>query len=145
MRQRYDNAAKFVTLGYPKPFTEHILEYPDLIVIEELSTEQITLKTHHTDSTLKVQFLVPEGIMQESPFFQEYVQEAEARGLERGQKVGTINSILTLLSDQFQSEAVQALKPRLETVEDLERLKELLRAAHRAQSLEAFMQNLQNS
>ena len=88
---------------------------------------------------------LPEGIMQESPFFQEYVQEAEARGLERGQRVGTINSILTLLNDQFQSEAVQALKPRLETIENLERLKELLRAAHRAQSLEAFMRNLQNS
>ena len=295
MRQRYDNAAKFVTLGYPKPFTEHILEYPDLIVLEELATEQITLKTHYTDSTLKVQFpdeiailhneiqthdshepmqfrfagysgflirehqmnvycsvlylhpraglsdpgfyayrrhgceykhqyrvvrlieiegqsilelqepgllpltplmkppsemspvrwlekcveatvvsgvgsedirlllaalgifgsliyekqlieeRLPEGIMQESPFFQEYVQEAEARGLERGEKIGTINSILALLSDQFQSEAVQALKPTLETIEDLERLKELLRAAPRAQSLEAFTQDMQKS
>ena len=296
MRQRYDNAAKFVTLGYSKPFTEHILEYPDLIVLEELATEQITLKTHYTDSTLKVQFpdevailhneiqthdsrepmqfrfagysgflirehqlnvycsvlylhpraglndpgfyayrrhgceyrhqyrvvrlieiegqsilelqepgllpltplmkppsemsavrwlekcveatavsgvesedvrlllaalgifgsliyekqlieeRLPEGIMQESPFFQEYVQQAEERGLERGlergRKTGTIDSILTLLSDQFQLEAVQALKPRLETIEDLERLKELLRAAPRAQSLEAFTENL---
>ena len=79
--------------------------------------------------------------MQESPFFQEYVQQAE----ERGRKTGTIDSILTLLSDQFQSEAVQALKPRLETIEDVERLKELSRAAHRAQSLEAFRQNLQKS
>ena len=295
MRQRYDNAAKFVTLGYPKPFTEHILEYPDLIVLEELATEQITLKTHYTDSTLKVQFpdeiailhneiqthdsrepmqfrfagysgflirehqmnvycsvlylhpraglsdpgfyayrrhgceyrhqyrvvrlieiegqsilelqepgllpltplmkppsemsavrwlekcveatsvsgvgledvrlllaalgifgsliyekqlieeRLPEGIMQESPFFQEYVQEAEARGLERGRRTGTIDSILTLLSDRFQPEAVQALKLRLETIEDLERLKELLRAAPRAQSLEAFTQDMQKS
>lgn len=56
MRQRYDNVAKFVTLGYSKSFTEHILEYPNLIVLEELATEQVTLKTHHTDSTLKVQF-----------------------------------------------------------------------------------------
>ena len=292
MRQRYDSAAKFVTLGYPKPFAEHILEYPNLIVLEELATEQITFRTHHTDSTLKVEFpdeiailhneiqaydsrepmpfrfagyngflirqhqlnvycsvlylhpraglndpgfyayrrhgceyrhqyrvfrlieiegqsivelqepgllpltplmkppsemsavrwlekcveatavsgvgsedvrlllaalgifgsliyekqlieeRLPEGIMQESPFFQEYVQQAEARGLERGQKTGTIDSILTLLSDQFQPEAVQALKPRLETIEDLERLKELLRAVPRVQSLEAFTQNL---
>ena len=295
MRQRYDNAAKFVTLGYPKPFTEHILEYPALIVLEELATEQITLKTHYTDSTLKVQFpdevailhneiqthdsrepmpfrfaayngflirehqmnvycsvlylhpraglndpgfyaysghgceykhtyrvirlieidgesilelqepgllpltplmkppsemsavrwlekcveatvvsgvgsedirlllaalgifgsliyekqlieeRLPEGIMQESPFFQEYVQEAEARGLERGRRTGTIDSILTLLSDRFQPEAVQALKLRLETIEDLERLKELLRAAPRAQSLEVFTQDMQKS
>ena len=298
MRQRYDNAAKFVTAGYPKAFAEHILEYPNLIVLEELATEQVTLKTHYTDSTLKVPFpdevailhnevqaydsrepmpfrfagyngflirehqlnvycsvlylhpraglddpgfyayrrhgceyrhqyrvvrlieiegqsilelqepgllpltplmkppsgmsevqwfekcvdataasnvgsedvnlllaalgifgglvydkqlveeRLPEGIMQESPFFQEYIQEAEARGLERGlergQRAGTIDSILTLLSDQFQPEAVQALKPRLETIEDLERLKELLRSAPRVQSLEAFTENLQN-
>jgi hypothetical protein len=78
--------------------------------------------------------------MQESPFFQEYIQKAEARG----QRQGTVNSILTLLSDQFQPEAVQALKPRLETIEDLERLKELLRSAPRVQSLEAFTENLQN-
>ena len=56
MRQWYDNAAKFVTAGYPEPFTGHILGYPNLIVLEELATEQVTLKTHHTDSTLKVQF-----------------------------------------------------------------------------------------
>ncbi len=299
MRQRYDSAAKFVTLGYPKPFAEHILEYPNFVVLEALATEQITLKTHHTDSTLKVRFpdeiailhneiqsynsrepmpfrfagyngflirehqmnvycsvlylhpraglddpgfyaysgygceykhtyrvvrlveidgesilelqepgllpltplmkppagmseirwldrcidttavsgvssedldlllaalgifgglvynkqlideRLPEGIMQESPFFQAHLQEAEERGLERGlergQKMGTINSILTLLSDQFQPEAVQALKPRLETIEDLERLKELLRIVPRTQSLEAFTQNLQES
>ena len=36
MRQRYDNAAKFVTAGYPEPFTGHILGYPNLIVLEEL-------------------------------------------------------------------------------------------------------------
>ena len=295
MRQRYDNVAKFVTLGYPKPFTEHILAYPNLIVLEELATEQVTLKTHHTDSTLKVQFgdeiailhnevqaydsrepmqfrmagyngflvrehqmnvycsvlylhpraglsdpgvyayaghhceyqhkyrvvrlieiegqsilelqepgllpltplmkrpsgmsavrwlekcvdatavsgvgsedldlllaalsifgglvydkqlideRLPEGIMQESPFFREHLKEAEERGLERGQKEGTINSILTLLGDQFQPEAVQALKPTLETIDDLERLKQLLRAVPRAQSLEAFTQNLRES
>jgi len=297
MRQRYDNVAKFVALGYPKPFTEHILEYPNLVVLEELATEQVTLKTHYTDSTLKVQladeiailhnevqaydsrepmpfrfagysgFLIrehqmnvycsvlylhpraglndpgfyayaghdceykhkyrvvrlieiegqsilelqepgllpltplmkrpsgmsevrwlekcvdatttsgvgaedldlllaalgifgglvydrqliderlPEGIMQESPFFREHLQEAEQRGLERGlergQKEGTINSILTLLGDQFQPEAVQALKPTLETIDDLEHLKQLLRAVPRVQSLEAFIQNLQ--
>ena len=83
--------------------------------------------------------------MQESPFFQEYMKEAEEHGLERGQKQGSINSILTLLSDQFQPEAVQALKPKLETIDDLERLGELLRTVPRLQSLEAFTQNLQES
>lgn len=95
--------------------------------------------------------------MQGSPFFREHLQEAEEhqfergfeygfeRAFERGLRVGTIDSILTLLSDRFQPEAVQALKPRLETIENLERLKELLRAAPRAQSLEVFIQDLQKS
>ena len=95
--------------------------------------------------------------MQEVPFFREYLQEVKERqfergfeygferAFERGRRIGTIDSILTLLSDRFQPEAVQALKPRLETIENLERLKELLRAAPRAQSLEAFTQDMQKS
>ena len=91
--------------------------------------------------------------MPESPFFREHSQEAEtlgfaigfAIGFVHGERKSTINAILTLLNDQFQAEAVQALKPKLETIEDLERLKELLRAVPRTQSLEAFTQNLQES
>ena len=92
---------------------------------------------------------LPEGIMQESPFFREYLQEAEERGLERGlergQREGTINSILALLRRQFQSDAVQSLKPTLETIDDLEQLEQLLLAAPDTQSLEAFTQNLRKS
>jgi len=49
---------------------------------------------------------------------------------------------LTLLSDQFQSNAVQALRPALETIDDVERLKQLLRAVPKAANLEAFMEIL---
>lgn len=80
--------------------------------------------------------------------------EAEERGLERGikqgreegreegERNGTIASILTLLGIRFQSDAVQALKPTLDTIDDLSRLKELLIAASDAQSVEAFTQIL---
>lgn len=90
--------------------------------------------------------LLPEGIVQESPFFKEYIQEAEARGMEqglqRGQREGAIDLILALLGDRFQSDAVQVLKPTLETIDDFDRLKQLLRAVPKTQSLEAFMETL---
>ncbi|MYB95675.1 hypothetical protein F4054_04830 [Candidatus Poribacteria bacterium] len=56
MRQRYDNVTKFVTTEYAEPFVELILKYPNATVLENLATEQITLKARETDSTLKVQF-----------------------------------------------------------------------------------------
>ena len=113
MRQRYDNVAKFVTTEYAEPFVELIL-------------------------------------MQESPFFREYIQEAEERamerglerGLERGQKKCAIDLILELLSEQFQSEVIQTLKPDLERIDDLDRLKQLLRAVPKTPSLEAFTKSV---
>ncbi len=52
MRQDYDN----ITTDNPKPFTELILGYQNVTVLENLTTEQITLKSSVTDSTLRVQF-----------------------------------------------------------------------------------------
>ncbi len=56
MNQDYDNITKFITTDNPKPFTEFILGYKNVTVLENLTTEQITLKSSVTDSTLKVQF-----------------------------------------------------------------------------------------
>ena len=84
--------------------------------------------------------------MRESSVVQSYMEEAKTQGREEGREEGheegTIESILTLLGTRFQSDAVQALKPALETIDDLSRLKQLLIAASRAQSLEAFTQTL---
>jgi predicted transposase YdaD len=68
--------------------------------------------------------------------------QGREEGREEGERNGTIESILTLLGVRFQSDAVQALKPALETIDDLQRLKRLLIAAPHAQSLEAFTQTL---
>ncbi len=117
------------------------------------------------------QFL-PEGIMQESPFFQHVIQEATTKakkeaykegmkqgmeqgmeqgieqgmeqGMEQGEKKGTIQSIIALLERQFQPDAVQVLEPTLEGIDDLQRLRELLLAASQVNSLETFMQFLTN-
>jgi hypothetical protein len=81
---------------------------------------------------------IPEGIMHEFPLIQKFVDEAEARG----ERKATIESILALLSTRFNPDAVQILRPALETVDDLSRLKESLLVAPYAESLEAFMQTL---
>ncbi len=81
--------------------------------------------------------------MKESPFFRIYLEEAEERGLEQGERKCAIESILALLGAQFQPEAVQTLKPALESIDDLQHLKQLLLAAPHVQTLEAFMQTVQ--
>jgi exoribonuclease II len=61
---------------------------------------------------------------------------------EEGERKSIIESILTFLGARFDPDAVQTLKPTLETIDDLPRLKELLIAASHAQSVEAFTQTL---
>ena len=278
MAQYYDNAVKYVMLGYSQEFAEFMVGHPDIKVLENLETEQPTIKSHQNDSTLKVQldnetvifhtevqtddsrkpmwsrlagyngFLIhqhempvycnvlylhpnagrndkgfyaykgmgyeyvlrykvirlieidgqsilekqvpallpftplmkpssgivfepeliyerlPEGIMQESPFIQyclekfsaEATQEAykqgkkqgekkgEEKGEKKGEKKGTIQSIISLLETQFQPDAVKVLEPTLESINDMQRLRELLLAAPRVDTLETFMQYMSN-
>ena len=53
-----------------------------------------------------------------------------------------IENILALLELRFQAEAVDALKPLLQNITDLQRLEELLLATAQVQSLDAFAQML---
>ncbi len=55
MPQHYDNAVKYVMLGYSQEFAEFMVGHSDIKVLETLETEQPTIKTHQNDSTLKVQ------------------------------------------------------------------------------------------
>ena len=64
------------------------------------------------------------------------------QGLEQGIKKGAIEVILAFLAARFQPGAVSALKPLLETIDDLDHLKQLGSAAAQVQSLEAFLQTL---
>ena len=97
---------------------------------------------------------IPEGIMHEFPLIQEFVDEATAKGieqgreqgieqgLERGERKGIIESILALLGTRFPPNTVQILKPNLETIDDLPRLKELLIVASHVENFEEFAQTL---
>ena len=72
----------------------------------------------------------------------EGIKQGIEQGIERGERNGTIESILTFLASRFHSDAVQTLKPALEAIDDLQRLKELQLAAYNAQSVEAFTKTL---
>ena len=60
------------------------------------------------------------------------------QGIERGARESTIEGILEALEIQFSESGVQTLKPMLESIEELQRLKDLRRAAMQVNSLDAF-------
>ena len=86
-----------------------------------------------------------EGIMdliRESSLFQSLTQQsrAEAReqGLEQGREEGLQESILDVLEIRFDLRATDPLSARIAAIDDLQRLKQLHRAAVQVSSLEAF-------
>ena len=78
--------------------------------------------------------LVPEELMRESKTYQ-YLREQIL-------KETTIENTLALLADQFQAEAVNALTPALQRVNDLQKLKQLHLAAAKVPNIETFEQML---
>ena len=68
--------------------------------------------------------------MQESQFYQLIIRET------------TIENTLALLEDQFLPETISLLKPALLKINDIQRLKQILRAARRVDNLEAFSEML---
>ena len=78
--------------------------------------------------------LIPEELMQESKTYQLQVEKITRQN--------TIENTLDLLEDRFQAEAVHALTPVLNSINDLQRLKQLHLAAAKVQSIGAFKQLL---
>ena len=66
----------------------------------------------------------------------------ESKGYQLMLRETTIEHIIALLEQQFHTEAVRALTPMLQNIDDLERLKELLLAAPRVPNIETFTQKL---
>ena len=91
--------------------------------------------------------------MQESTLVQ-YIAEkatAEARqqgiqqGIQQGVKTRALEDILEVLAFRLDAHAAQRFKPALYTIDDLQRLKGLLRAALSAENPEDFQQALDSS
>ena len=85
--------------------------------------------------------------MRESPFYERVLQQGVAQGVEQGIEQGarqtSIESTLTLLTRRFPDADVPGLKPRLEAIEDLERLKALNLEAFFAEDFQTFQDQVE--
>ena len=77
--------------------------------------------------------------MQESPFYELVMQ----RGIEQGARETTIENMLTVLGARFLNADVNAVKPRLEVIADLNRLKQLNLEASLVSDFETFQRGLE--
>ena len=85
--------------------------------------------------------LSQEGIMdliRESSFAQLLTQQAREQGLEQGGRERAIEYLLDVLEIRFGLAGVEPLAARIRSIGDLQRLKQLHRAAIQVPSLEAF-------
>ena len=89
------------------------------------------------------------GIVHDSEWFKRFMQEEFMQESKTYQYLynkilteAAIKHILAILESRFQTEAVDALKPSLQDITDLQRLEELLLATAQVQSLDAFAQML---
>ena len=98
------------------------------------------------DPRLINRILLQEGlmdaIMRESSFAQYIKQLGIEQGIEQGERRSTIEAILEVLEIRFDLSEAHPLSSRIAATDDLQRLKQLLRAAVQVSSLEAFEQAL---
>ena len=72
----------------------------------------------------------------------EYYQQGIQQGTEQGARQSTIRGLFAVLEFRFDGRAVQALRPALESIQDLQRLEQLHNEALRAETFEAFAHTL---
>ena len=81
---------------------------------------------------------IPEELMQEFPFEQHRREKFIAEGITQGAKEATRKSLLAVLNAKFHVEAVRAIDPALQDIDDLGRLEQLHLTAVKAENLETF-------
>ena len=86
--------------------------------------------------------IIPEEILMQSEVVQYFKEQGIQQGIQQGARESIIEGILESLEFKFSPRGVQDLKPMLENVENLQRLKELRREALGVDSLEMFRQML---
>ncbi len=81
-------------------------------------------------------------ISEETMYESSIVQHFTERGIQQGQRQQSIEYVLDVLEIRFHPSAVETLKPVIETIEDLQHLKQLFRSAVQAPNLDEFKQTL---
>ena len=88
--------------------------------------------------------IIPEEILMQSDVVQYFKELGMQEGIQQGARETIIEGILEALEVRFSARGLEQLRPMLENVEELQRLKELRREALRTYSLETFTQILEN-
>ena len=94
---------------------------------------------------------ITEALMQESPFYERVLQQGVEKGIAQGVEQGiaqgarqmSIESTLRILTGRFPGADISLVEPRLEAIEDLDRLRELTFNASIAKSFRAFREALE--
>ena len=90
--------------------------------------------------------LIQEKNMQESKYYQflreKFIAQGIAQGIEQGVRNTTIRHILALLESRFSEDAVRNMSAKVESIEDLQRLDELLITASKVHNLDTFINML---
>ena len=86
--------------------------------------------------------IISEETMYESSIVQHFTERGIEQGIEQGQKQQSIESVLDILGMRFDPSAAETLKSIIETIEDLQSFKQLLRSAVQVTDLDEFKQTL---
>ena len=102
-----------------------------MVALSELVYESATISD----------IIFKEGIMdliRESSLFQSLTQQSREESFEQGERKSTFEDILEVLEIRFDLHGTDSLSARIDAIDDLQRLKQLHRAAVQVPSLEAF-------
>lgn len=74
---------------------------------------------------------------------QQGIQEGIQQGIQQGARQTSIESTLAILNTRFPDAEVDTLKPALEAIDDIDRLKQLIREASSTETFHAFQDTLE--
>ena len=78
-------------------------------------------------------------------FTEQGIKQGIEQGIEQGERKAAIESLLDVLDVRFQSSEAQTLKPKIESIEELQMLKQLHREAVQVPSLDEFRRILSSN